>query len=451
MILRGPILNPRADGTVEFIPDGILSSNDKFNRIDFVGPWSRFDSDQFDRAEGVICPAFFDNHIHIPQHPIRGRFVEGVGPNPPQGRLLAGLERNVFPAESKCADATYTREVVESFLEDTLSKGVIGGCAYMTVHTDAARTAFQLLPDLWRLGPVLMEMNCPTYLRSDPASWYPGLESLARDFGQRLIVTDRFAVAVGSDMRRRAVELAKRFSLRMQTHLNEQQNEKRFVEKQLYPDAASYTDVYERDGLLDCEPILAHCIWMEDSEYALLASHRGIAVAHCPTSNALLGSGVMKLSPYEDRNIPISLCTDVGASPTTSLLAEMATFVRVHANEATLGSAERAFYLATRAAAEVHGCAERYGSLDVGRSMTFAVLEADCSNMEAMSAERFIRERILQLPEASRELDHAVRDEGLEAGGDLSLIEADIAAHARRLDNVVRQVFLDGSLRWKRR
>src|SRR5262245_56434732 len=101
MIIRGPILNPRADGSVEFIPDGALVSADDGSRISFVGPWKSLNSpQQFESARGIICPAFFDNHIHIPQHPIRGRFTEGIDAHPPEGRLIAGLNRNVFPAEA---------------------------------------------------------------------------------------------------------------------------------------------------------------------------------------------------------------------------------------------------------------------------------------------------------------------------------------------------------------
>ena len=76
--------------------------------------------------------------------------------------------------------------------------------------------------------------------------------ALVRDlferFGRRVIVTDRFAVAVDSPLRRRAVRIAHELGLRMQTHLNEQVREKRFVEETLYPDAGSYANVYERDG-----------------------------------------------------------------------------------------------------------------------------------------------------------------------------------------------------------
>ena len=148
--ILGPILNPRANGTVEFIASGALSCNDA-GIIDYAGsaerlPPSLASSRRQRRSVGVITPPFLDAHIHIPQHPIRGRFMEGVGGNPPGGRLIAGLDRNVFPAEARCADEHVARQIVETFLADTLANGVVGGSAYMTTHPLATRIALERLP-----------------------------------------------------------------------------------------------------------------------------------------------------------------------------------------------------------------------------------------------------------------------------------------------------------------
>src|SRR5438034_766237 len=98
MTVTGPLLNPRADGKVDYIPDAALSC-DENGRITYVGPRAAFTqhsglSTQHCR---LIVPPMLDAHIHIPQHPIKGRFMEGVAPGPALGRLLAGLNRNVFP------------------------------------------------------------------------------------------------------------------------------------------------------------------------------------------------------------------------------------------------------------------------------------------------------------------------------------------------------------------
>ncbi len=402
-----------------------------------------------------------DAHIHIPQHPIRGRFLEGITGSPPGGPLLAGLERNVFPAEGRCADPAIARAVIEEFREDTLAHGVIGGAAYMTVHSPATRDALELLAPEWSVGLVLMEHFCPTYLRTDDANLDRDVESLASDFGRRLIVTDRFAGAVDSPLRRRGVELSRRFDLRMQTHLNEQRAEKAWIEG-LYPEAVSYTDVYARDGLLQCAPILAHCIQMRSEEYDLLATAKdsGGAVAHCPVSNTLLGSGIMSLDEIADRRIPYALCTDVGASPTTSLLCEMLQFLRVHRGRSALATPKEALFRVTLAPAQILGIAERHGSFEPGKDFSF--IEVACRPPTAsVDADRAILDFVLEADDydldryspggAMGHIVEQLRSNGLHVGAELGRLTDDVSATASRLDAKVLRVTLSGREVWRRR
>jgi guanine deaminase len=377
MLVRGPILNPRSDGSVQFIDDGTIGI-DSDGRISFVGPWNQSPAATpltVRASNDVICPAFLDAHTHIPQHPIRGKFLDGVEADPPEGRLMAGLKRNVFPAEARCADPEHARNIVADFLADTLAHGVVGGSAYMTVHMPAARIALEMLPDTWSVGPVLMNMNCPDYLRTDESTLQRDIETLAEDFGRRVIVADRFAMTVDSSLRRRAVDLARSLGLRMQTHLNEQIPEKQFVEQTLYPEAGTYTNVYARDGLLDCQPILAHCVHMSSAEFDLVRSRDGV-IAHCPTSNLLLGSGVMPLDLVRRHGIEYAICTDVGASPTVSMLSEMKQFLKVHAGRSKYASPQEALYRSTLEPARILELGHRVGSFDIGKDATF--LEIAC-------------------------------------------------------------------------
>src|SRR5207237_6883636 len=136
---------------------------------------------------------------------------------------------NVFPGESKCADRDYTDGVIRDFLADTLAKGVVGGAAYMTVHAQATELALEILPETWHVGLVLMNQE-PAYLRTDEPNLERDIRHLAERFGKRFIVTDRFAIAVDSQLRQRAARLAKELCLRMQTHLHGQSRETERVE-----------------------------------------------------------------------------------------------------------------------------------------------------------------------------------------------------------------------------
>ena len=458
-LILGPILNPRADGSVDFHRDGAIHC-DASGKIDFVGRASdappTLAPSRKVKSRGLIMPPMLDAHIHIPQHPIRGRFMDGVGQDTPNGRLIAGLNRNVFPAESRCADDAVANTVIDQFLADTLSKGVVGGAAYMTVHATATRAALARLPKSWSVGLVMMNMNCPDYLRTNEATLEGDIRSLAGDFGRRFIVTDRFAVAVNTPLRRRAVALAEELGLRMQTHLNEQIGEKNFVEKQLYPSYASYTDVYLRDGLLDREPILAHCIRMSGEEFDIVAETRGV-IAHCPTSNTLLGSGVMPLDEVVRRGINWAICTDVGASPTTSLLAEMAQFLKVHAGRSKHAMPQQALYRTTVAPARLLMLQEQLGSFEIGKPLSF--IEIATAGESFTDADDAILRGLLGLTQ--RDLAQYengpcadavgyLQAAGLEAGKELALLESDCRETARRLEDKVISVTLTGREVWRR-
>jgi guanine deaminase len=367
-VIRGPILIPNKDGSVVYHSDGAIAFSN--TTIEFAGPWANLpiNSKATRHSDGVILPPLLDIHTHIPQHPIRGKFAEGISAHAPGGKLLNALKQNVFPAEIRFSRPDYARAAIQSFLADTLSHGVVGGAAYMTVSAQATEIALEILPETWSVGLVLMNQNCPEQLRTDELNLEADITRLAARFGPRFIVTDRFAVATSTPLRKRATELAKRFNLRTQTHLNEQQGEKHFVEKELYPDASSYTDVYLRDGLLDHGCIITHCIHMRPDEWKILVDTNSV-IAHCPSANLLLESGLLSLDAVLSHKIRYAIGTDVGSSPTVSMLAEMNRFLQVHAGRSSAATPTEALYRATLAPAQILGL--KLGRLEPGQPASF--------------------------------------------------------------------------------
>ena len=434
-VIVGPLLNPRPGG-VDFMKDGAIACDDA-GVITFVGPARHLPrrTTAIRIASGIVCPPFADEHTHIPQHPIRGHFLDGVEADPELGRLLAGLNRNVFPAEAQCGDAAYAKACVDAFARDTLANGVVGGSAYMTVHEVATHVALERLGERWCVGLVLMEMNCPEYLRVDGAKAEEQMRALIERFGRRFVVTDRFAVAVGSDLRRRAARLAADHRLFTQTHLNEQLAEKQLVEQVLYPRHDSYTDVYLRDGLFDSFCTVAHCVHATAAELETLAE-REATVAHCPTSNTLLGSGIMRLDDLVSSGIDYAICTDVGASPTTSMLAEMAQFLKVHAGRSRRATPTEALWRATA------------DWFEEGRQMSF--IEVEPLGQYADDADDAVLTGLLGMTEADlhdparREAMDALATGHLGGGPLLDRLERDVRDTAARLEHRVISVTLDG-------
>jgi guanine deaminase len=316
--------------------------------------------------------------------------------------------------------------------------------------------ALRRLPETWSVGLVLMNMNCPAYLRTDEANLERDVELLARDFGSRMIVTDRFAVAVDSMLRCRGVALADRFGLRMQTHLNEQPREKKLVESSLYPDADHYTHVYERDGLLRAGSIMAHCVHMRDAEFDNLAKAGGV-IAHCATSNTLLGSGIMSLDHVHARRIPYAICTDVGASPTTSMLCEMAQFLKVHTGRSRHATPSEALYRATLAPATILGLDDQVGTLAAGRPASFIEIECDPSALHGASADQVVLSALLELSEGqltqysrAGSSVSALGAGGVEDTATLDALSVDVEQTKRRLDQKVIRVTMRGKTIWTR-
>jgi guanine deaminase len=374
-IVRGPLLIPRDGGVVDYHAEGVLAIDSR-GVLAYAGARAGLrdqlgdDRPPVRASDGLMMPPLLDIHTHVSQHPIRGRFIEGVGDDEPSDKLLKGLQRNVFPAEARCADEEVAKRVAEAFLRDTLAHGVVGGAAYMTPSTAATEAALSILPETWSVGLVGMNQNCPPDLRTDEPNLEADYERLVKRFGKRVIATDRFAVAVSSPLRRRIAAVAAKLGLRTQTHLNEQVGEKTLVETDLYLGVGNYAEVYKQDGLLDHACILAHCIHMLSGEWSIVRDSESV-IAHCPTSNLLLGSGVMSLDDVVDRGIPYAIATDVGASPTVSMLAEMGRFLEVHDGRSARATPSEALYRATLAPAQILGLDAALGRLVAGRPASF--------------------------------------------------------------------------------
>jgi guanine deaminase len=150
----------------------------------------------------------------------------------------------------------------------------------------------------------------------------------------------------------------------MQTHVAENPAEVRWV-AELFPDSRSYLDVYAKHGLLNRRAILAHGIWLDDADRALLAES-GAQIAFCPSSNLFLGSGLFGWAAAEDAGVAISLASDVGGGTSLSMQRTMADGYKVQALAGTKLSAWALLHAATRGSAEALGLGDEIGSLEAG-------------------------------------------------------------------------------------
>jgi guanine deaminase len=174
--------------------------------------------------------------------------------------------------------------------------------------------------------------------------------------------------------------LARETGAYVQTHLAETPQEVAQV-RAMFPEAADYTEVYERAGLLGPRSIFGHSIHLSEREVGRLAAS-GSAIAHCPSANLFLGSGVLPLADRLEAGVTVGLGTDVAAGPELSLWEVMKAGLYAQKARAALAggsgaSAQDYFRLATLGGAAALGRSEEIGSLEVGKQADLALVDLD--------------------------------------------------------------------------
>jgi len=151
----------------------------------------------------------------------------------------------------------------------------------------------------------------------------------------------------------------------LQTHVAENRHEVRWV-AELFPEARSYLDVYARAGLLGPRSVLAHGIWLDDADRSTL-QQAGAHIAHSPSSNLFLGSGLFNWQVAERAGVGVSVASDVGGGTSLCLLRTLADAYRVQALLGERLTAWKALHACTRGAAAALHLSDEIGSLDAGR------------------------------------------------------------------------------------
>jgi guanine deaminase len=160
-------------------------------------------------------------------------------------------------------------------------------------------------------------------------------------------------------------------TLYMQTHVAENRDEVRWV-RELFPEARSYLDVYARAGLLHRRSVLAHGIWLDDTDRAVLRE-AGAQIAHSPSSNLFLGSGLFGWKAMAEQGAAVSLASDVGGGTSLSMIRTMADAYKVQAMAGERLTAWVALHAATRGAAQALQLDDEIGSFETGRLADLAV------------------------------------------------------------------------------
>jgi guanine deaminase len=378
--------DPFADGdALEAFSDGGLAIAD--GRIEALGSFDQVrsaypDAQVRDERDAILLPGFVDTHVHFPQLAIMGSM--GLG-------LLDWLERYALPEEVRMADPEHARRVAREFVAGLATNGTTTALVFGShfpgaqeaLFEEAERSGLRIAS-----GLVVSDRNLRPELHVDPDGAYAaGRELAERWHGRgrlRYAVTPRFSLSCTEGMLEACGALHGEVGALVTSHMNENLDEVEAV-RGLFDGFDDYLHTYEHFGLVGESTVLAHNDHPSEAELARLGGARA-SVAHCPESNAFLGSGLFPMRNHLDHHVRVALGTDVGAGTGLSMLKEALTAYQLQMlrpDPPPIGPAHL-LYLSTRAGALALGMDE-VGDLSPGRAADFVLLRPPAgSTLEAV-------------------------------------------------------------------
>ena len=333
-----------------------------------------------DMRDKLIVPGFIDTHIHYPQTDMIASPAPG---------LLPWLDTYTFPTERRFADPAYAQDTASFFVEELLACGTTTALVYCTVHKESADALFtesEARNLRMVAGKVLMDRNCPEFLRDTAQSGYDDSAELIGRWHNRgrqmYALTPRFApTSTEAQLEACGVLAREHADVFIQSHVAENTDEVKWV-ADLFPGHRSYLDIYDHYGLLRRRAVYGHCIHL-DAEDRKRMAQTGTVASHCPTSNLFLGSGLFDFDKADKAGMPIALATDVGGGTSFSMLQTMNEAHKVARLTGHHLTATRMFWLATAGAAEALDLADKVGTLAPKSEADFIVLDPQATPLLA--------------------------------------------------------------------
>ncbi|WP_372479124.1 5'-deoxyadenosine deaminase [Halomicrobium sp. HM KBTZ05] len=354
------------DGAVVTSGDEIVAVGD---RQRLVQQYPDHDSRSFD----IVAPGLVGSHVHSVQSLGRGIADDEA--------LLDWLFDHVLPMEA-AMDAEQMRTAATLGYMECLASGVTTVVDHLSVaHADQAFEAAGEIGIRGLLGKVLMDHDAGALQENTDAALAESERLIERYHGAfddriRYAVTPRFAVSCTERCLRGARELADAYDdVRIHTHASENRDEIQTVEDRTGMRNVEWLDEV---GLTGPDVTLAHCVWTDETERAILAE-TDTTVVHCPSSNMKLASGIAPVEGYLQRGITVALGNDGPPCNNTldpfTEMRQAALLAKVDGLDATALPAATVFRMATEHGGQATGF--DVGALTPGRPADVIGLATD--------------------------------------------------------------------------
>jgi 5-methylthioadenosine/S-adenosylhomocysteine deaminase len=368
LIKNGTLLTMDAQDTVA--RGDLLIYDDRIVGVGGTGS----DADVVIDATGcAVIPGFVQTHIHLCQTIFRGA-ADDLS-------LLDWLKRRVWPLEA-AHNASSIRASARLGVAELIKGGTTCALTMETVnHTEEVfkvveETGFRAV-----VGKCMMDKgdDVPRELHEETeASIKESLDLLAQWQGKAngrigYCFAPRFALSCTGELLSRVAQLANDRNVIVHTHASENLNECAIVEDETGLGNVAYLDSL---GLSGRHVVLAHCVHLDAAEFDMLARTQ-TNVAHCPSSNLKLGSGIAEITKMLYEGIPVSLGADGAAcNNRLDMFTEMRTMALLQ--KATNGPeaipAKQALRIATIEGARALGLENDIGTLEAGKRADVVVI-----------------------------------------------------------------------------
>jgi 5-methylthioadenosine/S-adenosylhomocysteine deaminase len=331
-------------------------------------------------AGNYLLPGFIHTHLHLCQTLFRG-YADDLA-------LLEWLKQRVWPMEAAHTPASL-RAATRLASAELLLGGTTTALTMETVHdTDAVFEALEPMGMRAVVGKCMLDSDAEVPKRLLEETQASIDESLAlagrwhRRANGRLqcAFAPRFAVSCSRQLLEEVGRLSHARDLLVHTHASENRDEIALVRALTGRSNIAY---FDHLGLASPRLCLAHCVWVDDGEQAILAE-RQVKVSHCPGSNLKLGSGIAPVVEMRARGISVSLGADGAAcNNQLDMFAEMrlaATLQAARHRPGVLGARD-VLAMATREGARALGLEDELGSIAIGKRADLIIVDRDRAHL----------------------------------------------------------------------
>jgi 5-methylthioadenosine/S-adenosylhomocysteine deaminase len=330
--------------------------------------------ERLDRPESLIAPGLVNTHAHAPMSLFRG-IADDL-------RLQVWLEKYIFPAEARNVSPEFVRWGTRLACLEMLLSGTTT-YADMYYFEDVVAEATKEAGLRGVLGETIIGFPAPD--AKTPAEALRFTERYIQRFRNDPLIVPAVAphaLYTNSEETLRACRrLANRYGVPLLTHVSETRRERDDALAKWNKTPVAVLDSF---GVFDGRTVAAHAVWVDDADLAIFKA-RGVGVAHCPSSNMKLASGVAPVVKMLSLGLAVGLGTDgpAGSNNDFDLMEEMdlaAKLQKVTSGDPQALPASQALEMATILGARVLGLEKEIGSIESGKRADLITLRLDRPN-----------------------------------------------------------------------